>query len=147
MRAAGWGAARGSGHRCCPTRATTRDSRIAVRRGQLLPQGAARSAATLERSPSRTRAGYKPAERVGGAPKDPPETAEVRAYKIKMIYSNSGTKGQVEGAKWVQCFLHPLAHQRLCAAPLAAAQHRPAASQMQRMLATEGDSPTGQLPT
>jgi hypothetical protein len=77
MRAAGWGAARGSGHRCCPTRATTRDSRIAVRRGQLLPQGAARSAATLERSPSRTRADYKPAERVGGAPKDPPETAEV----------------------------------------------------------------------
>jgi hypothetical protein len=27
----------GSGHRCCPTSTTTRDSRIAVRRGQLAP--------------------------------------------------------------------------------------------------------------
>ena len=50
---------------------------LAVRRGQLLAQGAAGSAATLGRSPSGERKDYKTAKRVGGAPKDPPETAEV----------------------------------------------------------------------
>ena len=43
----------------------------------LLPQGAARSASTLGRSPTRTRTSYKPAEQVGGVPRAPPETAEV----------------------------------------------------------------------
>ena len=57
---------------------------------QLLAQGAARSAVTLGRSPSRTRMDHETAKRVGGAPEGPPETAEV-TYKIyqRRIYSKS----------------------------------------------------------
>jgi hypothetical protein len=55
------------------TIATTRDSRIAVRWGQLLPQGAAKSAATLERSPNEahTAANQQSGWAVGGPPEGP----------------------------------------------------------------------------